>query len=348
MKKKTIYIIVGVLAAIAIALGGFLVFQKISGDKAEIKELSKRTLEESITLTVKDEYKDSIELTKNSTYLDPLDMVTISINGSVVDPKSLTDGKTSVICDTSSIDTSKNQSITVKYAVTAADEYDQEVKKEFSQIFTIKDSEKPVITLISDSVTINYAQSYDPSTNVTVSDNHDNITKVNALSNGVAGFVVEGNFSNSAAGTYTMTVKAKDADDNYADEKQFTIIVKESTTNNNSDNNSGTTSDNTDDDTFNTMNSETYKVSQAIDAAIKVRSGAGTSYAQMSYDALSASTQNQVSKGSDGYAYLNGNDLFTVFTTRQDSDGNTWGRIDAEVSAWVCIKYGDEQWASVQ
>lgn len=345
-KNKTIYIIIAVLAVIAIALGGFLVYKKVSGDNEEIKALSKQNLEESITLTVKDEYKDSIAVTKNSSFLDPLDMVTISINGSTVDPKNLTDGKTSVICDTSTIDTSKNQSITVKYTVTATDEYDQEVKKDFSQIFTIKDSEKPVITLVSESVTINNAQSYDPATNVTVADNLDKIEKVNALSNGIAGFVVEGSFDNTKAGSYVMTVKAKDADDNYADEKQFTIVVKEKATTNN--NNNSNNSDNNGDGTISTMNAETYKVSQAIDESIKVRSGAGTGNSQISYDALSASTQKQVTKGSDGYAYLEGNDVFTVYATAKDSSGNVWGRIDAEIQAWVCIQYGDEYWASVQ
>lgn len=89
---------------------------------------------------------------------------------------------------------------------------------------------------------------------------------------------------------------------------------------------------------------ETYKVSQAIDASIKIRSGAGTSNSQVEYSSLSADVQKVVSKGDDGYAYLNGNDQFTVYETKDDSSGNTWGRIDS--NAWACIKYGDEQWAS--
>lgn len=346
-KQKTIYIVIGVLAAIALILGGVLLFSKISGDKAEIKELSKKTLEESITLTVKDEYKETIELTKNSTYLDPLDMVTISINGSVIDPKNLTDGKTSVICDTSTIDTSKNQAITVKYTVNATDEYDQEVSKVFSQIYTIKDTEKPVITLISESVSINNSQSYDPSTNVTVSDNHDTITKVNALSNGVAGFVVEGDFSNSKAGTYTMTVKAKDSDDNYADEKTFTITVKESTTNSNNNANTGNNTDaNYGGGTDSQSNAYTYKVSQAIDETIAIRYGAGTMNNKVKYADLSADAQKYTHEDSEGYAYLMGNDTFTVYETLEDNASNLWARIDASKNAWVCVRYGDETWAT--
>lgn len=338
-KNKPLIISIIVLAIIAIALGVVLAISKINKDNNEVKHLSKENLANSITLTVKDEYTKAIELTKNSNFIDPLDMVTVTVSGQTIDTKTANE-KVSIICDTSLIDSSKNASYTVKYTVNAFDDYDQEVTKEFSQIYTVKDTQKPEITIIEAEVTINNAQSYDPASNVTVSDNYDTIAKVNALSNGLAGFVVEGEWSNTKAGTYTLTVKAKDSDDNYADEKTFNLIVKESSSN--------PSNNDTDDDTFNTMNSETYKVSQAIDQSIKIRSGAGTNYSQVSYDSLSASTQKEVTKGSDGYAYLQGNDTFTVFKTKDDENGNTWGRIDPEINAWVCIQYGDEIWASIE
>lgn len=354
-KNKGLIIGIIVLAVIALGLGGFAVYKTQSSKKAEEMELSKTNLENSIILTVKDEYKESIELTKDSNFIDPLDMVTISVNGTTVDPK-VTNEKVSVIADTSLLDTSKNQSYTVKYSVTAFDDYNQEVVKEFSQIYTVKDSEKPSITLVSDSVTINYAQSYDPASNVTVSDNHDTISKVNALSNGIAGFVVEGTWSNTSAGTYTLTVKAKDADDNYADEKTFTLTVKESTTNNssntNNNNNSANTGNSTDANygggTDSQMNASSYKVSQAIDTTIAVRQGAGTMNNKVKYSSLSKTTQGYTKEDSEGYAYIEGNDVFTVYDIQEDNASNKWARIDPTINAWVCIQYGDETWAVEQ
>lgn len=101
------------------------------------------------------------------------------------------------------------------------------------------------------------------------------------------------------------------------------------------------TSNNT---TNNNGSGTTYKVSQAIDISIKIRSGAGTGNDQVKYSSLSADVQKVVTEGEDGYAYLNGNDEFTVYETKDDSSGNTWGRIDS--NAWVCVKFGDEHYAS--
>lgn len=345
-KNKGLIITIIVLAIVALGLGGFAIYKSQANKKAEAMELSKTTLENSITLTVKDEYKDSIELTKDSSFKDPLDMVTISVNGTTIDPK-VTNEKVTVTSDPNLIDTSVNQSYTVKYTVTAFDEYDQEVKKEFSQIYTVKDSEKPIITLNQEAVTINYAQSYDPASNVTVTDNHDTVSKVTALSNGLAGFVVEGTWSNTSAGTYTLTVKAKDGDDNYADEKTFTLTVKE-----NSSSNSANTGNNTDANYGGTTSSQTnaftYKVSQAIDTTIAVRQGAGTMNNKVKYSSLSADAQKYTHEDSEGYAYLKGNDLFTVYRTEEDNASNVWALIDASKNAWVCIQYGDATWASQQ
>lgn len=343
-KNKGLIIGIIVLAVIALGLGGFAIYKTSANKKAEQMELSKTNLENSITLTVKDEYLNSIELTKDSTFIDPLDMVTISVNGSTIDPK-VTNEKVNVTCDTSLIDTSKNQSYTVKYTVTAFDEYEQEVTKDFSQIYTVKDTEKPVIELKESEVTINNAQSYDPASNVTVTDNHDTISKVNSLSNGLAGFVVEGEWSNTTAGTYTLTVKAKDGDDNYADEKTFKLTVKAiSSSSNKSDNKNA----NSDGSTNSTMNAETYKVSQAIDTTIAVRQGAGTMNNKVKYSDLSADAQKYTKADENGYAYIEGNDVFTVYDVQEDNASNKWGRIDATVNAWVCIQYGDETWASAQ
>lgn len=87
----------------------------------------------------------------------------------------------------------------------------------------------------------------------------------------------------------------------------------------------------------------TYKVGSEIDTSIAVRSGAGTSNSKVKRSDLSSAVQSNVNEDSDGYAYVTGNDTFTVYETKDDSDGNTWGRIDS--NAWVCVKYGGATWA---
>lgn len=89
----------------------------------------------------------------------------------------------------------------------------------------------------------------------------------------------------------------------------------------------------------------TYKVGSEIDTSIAVRNGAGTSNAKVVYSNLSADLQKVVHEDSEGYAYVTGNDQFTVYETKDDSSGNTWGKIDSGSDVWVCVKYGDATWA---
>lgn len=87
---------------------------------------------------------------------------------------------------------------------------------------------------------------------------------------------------------------------------------------------------------------KTYKVGSEIDTSIAVRSGAGTSNAKVKRSDLSSDVQKNVNEDSDGYAYVTGNDTFTVYETKE-ADGNTWGRIDS--NAWVCVIYQGATWA---
>lgn len=88
---------------------------------------------------------------------------------------------------------------------------------------------------------------------------------------------------------------------------------------------------------FTVSDNPTYKVSSAITLPIQVRSGAGTNYEHVKYSDLSTTVQKEVRKNSKGYAYVQANDTFIVYETKNDSRGNVWARIDT--AAWVCVKY---------
>ncbi len=94
-----------------------------------------------------------------------------------------------------------------------------------------------------------------------------------------------------------------------------------------------------------TTTGDTYKVSNALTVPLKLRTGAGTSNGQVKFADLSSELQ-AIATEDNEYAYVTNNATFTVTETKDDSDGNTWGKLADNV--WVCLKYGDETWCSKQ
>ena len=110
-------------------------------------------------------------------------------------------------------------------------------------------------------------------------------------------------------------------------------------------NNSGSNSSGSTDGGSSTTETSTYKVSSAVDT-INIRSEASASSDRVKYDSLSSAVQSAVHKNTEGYAYVETNGTFAVYETKNDSDGNTWARIDT--NAWVCVVNGGTTWASKQ
>lgn len=100
--------------------------------------------------------------------------------------------------------------------------------------------------------------------------------------------------------------------------------------NNSSNTNSGVT----------TGETSTYKMS----ATVRIRTGAGTSNSQTKYNDLADDIKKYASD-SDGMAFIDAGTVFTA--TESKSEGNNvW--VKMADNAWVCIKYGDETWATKQ
>lgn len=82
-----------------------------------------------------------------------------------------------------------------------------------------------------------------------------------------------------------------------------------------------------------------------MDADIKVRTGAGTSYDVVNYDKLPSDIKDLVIYNKDTKAVTTKKAKFPVYETKQEGN-NLWGRIAD--NAWVCIKYGNEEWGKKQ
>ena len=127
----------------------------------------------------------------------------------------------------------KNITITVKDQIDLKTVGDQEityvlhygdVEKEVKKTFTVKDTKAPVITLIEQTKTIEYGETYNPASNIkTVSDPVDGDL---SYSEEGTGYRFDGSYDVNEAGTYELKVVAVDQHGNESSDT-FTLTVKE-------------------------------------------------------------------------------------------------------------------------
>lgn len=123
----------------------------------------------------------------------------------------------------SKIDSSKLGRLDVIYTLKTTDEYNQEVKKEFKKDFVVYDSNKPIIEILNESISINENEEYDLKNNVKVYDLIDGDLKYSeALDKGT--YIFEGDYDLSKANEYEIIVKAKDINNNESNDS-FKLIV---------------------------------------------------------------------------------------------------------------------------
>lgn len=100
------------------------------------------------------------------------------------------------------------------------------VERTFDYTVTIQDTTPPLITLKSDTVTLDENESFDPSSNIqSVKDPIDGELSLQEELDEHAGYIITGEVDTSSPGTYTLTVKAVDQHNNQA-EASFQVEVK--------------------------------------------------------------------------------------------------------------------------
>lgn len=92
--------------------------------------------------------------------------------------------------------------------------YSKEVKK----VIEVKDTKAPEIELEKESVEIEEGEEYDPKSNV--------VSVTDLVDGNIEEYTIEGEYDVNTAGEYTITVIAKDKNDNET-KKEFTLAVKE-------------------------------------------------------------------------------------------------------------------------
>lgn len=117
-------------------------------------------------------------------------------------------------------------SFDVLYTLSVTAEDGKYVSREFRRRFVIRDTRAPVITLDREHVVLEQGDSWDPAENViSVEDPVDGaLPRADALETGT--YTVTGNVDQGVPGEYTVTVKARDKNNNDA-ETSFRITVQE-------------------------------------------------------------------------------------------------------------------------
>lgn len=117
--------------------------------------------------------------------------------------------------------------VTVTYTVTSHSEEFGDITKTFDQVFSVNDTESPVIQIAKNEVTVNAGEKYDFSENVqSAADSYDG--ELSYLENADAGsgpyYTIQTDADLNKAGIYTVNVIASDSSANRA-ETQFTLRV---------------------------------------------------------------------------------------------------------------------------
>ena len=86
----------------------------------------------------------------------------------------------------------------------------------------------------------------------------------------------------------------------------------------------------------------TYKITAT--GPVNIRTGAGKSNNQTLFNDLSSKLQEIATKNDEGNALIDPGQKFTALESKEDSDGNTWAKLDD--NAWVCINFNGEVLAS--
>lgn len=191
------------LAALVAAF--FLAYGGTNARQAKLKAASLQTMHANAEIVFDSETPDTYAYGEGA--VDPLNAISY-VNTEY--PYSLT-------ADTPSIDLSKLGSTTVTYSLTTTDSYGQMDTKTFSKVFTVKDTEAPVITLKEDAISLVKGSDYDPASNIaSVTDNADQNVQ----------HTLDGAVDTNTDGIYTITVEATDSSGNTA-EKFFVVTVSD-------------------------------------------------------------------------------------------------------------------------
>ncbi|MBP3891611.1 MAG: RluA family pseudouridine synthase [Solobacterium sp.] len=130
------------------------------------------------------------------------------------------EGDVSIIKD---IDPTKvgPQELTIR--LTTKDDDGNDVTRDYTQTVNIADTKLPEIKFNAPEVKIGVGETFDPSTNLSVSDPVDGVLKLgDSLTNG--GYVVRSNVDTAVPGTYDVEVSAKDANGNESN-GSFKVVV---------------------------------------------------------------------------------------------------------------------------
>lgn len=168
-----------------------------------------KTQESAIRLTLDDKASEVIPYDEGAGSIDAKTFIK-SVTGEVT-------------AEPAMIDTKKPGEVTVKYTVKNGS-----ASKGFEQKFTVAEEAKVEITLNSDTVTVQQGSEFDPKANIkSVALDGAELMYSDALSNGM--YTITGTVDTSVAGTYTVTVAAKDNAGNTS-QKDFTVNVLEAGT----------------------------------------------------------------------------------------------------------------------
>lgn len=130
------------------------------------------------------------------------------------------EGEVSVIQD---IDPTKVGTQELIVRLTAKDDDGADVTRDFTQKVTIADTKAPEIKFGAPEIKLGVGDTFDPASNITVSDPVDGALKLGeAPTNG--GFVVKSNVDTSKPGTYDVEVTAQDANGNESKDT-FKVVV---------------------------------------------------------------------------------------------------------------------------
>lgn len=242
-KKKWIIILICLVLIAGVAEFGYLSSQTKKKDEAQ------KAAFDNVAVEVKDDYSETIPLTKDAKILKTEDLVEV-----------LKDGKedkntkiTKVSRDT--IDTSKEGGYTITYTIETIDSLGNKATKDYKKTFTVTNTDEvaPVIKFNKDTVEITEGDKYDPSENIkSVKDDFDrDIQKADKKPDeaGTAYYIIDSlALDTSKAGEYKVKVTAVDKAGNEAT-KEFTVKVKakkedNSSSNNNSNNGNSTSGKN--------------------------------------------------------------------------------------------------------
>lgn len=137
--------------------------------------------------------------------------------GTNLSPYSLVESYEGLLWAGPKVDTKRTGSYIVTYELEGKDEtYDREVRREYTKVVTVEDTQEPVIETEKDEIVLRQGKEYDL---------HENIVRAEDPVDGDLEVSFETEFNAEEAGEYPVTAAVTDENGNTA-EAQFTVIVK--------------------------------------------------------------------------------------------------------------------------